>query len=591
MKKLLFPIFALLIYSVAAFAQGSPIPRGNYAYPVLDRLEILSGIEAPYHSSLRYYQRGSAVKFALQLDSIKTRQLSTLDRDDLTYIFQDNNEWLGQKALPNTLGGAKYKPDGDTTLGLIKASLRDPRYTRNKKQLLKWLYPTPANLLEVNLPAFHFRLNPTLNLQLGKAAAGEQPYFYYSRGVELRAGIDDRVFVYMNLLETQAQFPQYVREYYNQFYALPGATLVKNYNSKFLKVNNGYDFLLSDGFVGFNLSPHIGAQFGYGRNFIGNGYRSLLLSDFSPNYIYLKLNWQIWKFHYQNIFAEMVSTSPNFSNNNIIEKKKYMAAHHLSINLGPNLNLGLFETVMFSRKDHFEFNYLNPVIFYRAVEQGLGSPDNVILGFDGKLNLFKKVQLYGQLVIDEFLFKRLVSDNQGYWANKFAIQAGVKYINALGIDHLDLQLEYNLARPYTFAHFDTASSYTHLNQPLAHPLSANFKELVLLLRYQPIKRLIIDARYIRANFGEDGPNDNWGGNILKNNYKFQREYGNFIGQGIAAQTSLLGLDLSYRLSHNVFVDLQYFYRRKDSAEDARDQQARFISAGVRVNMGKIRMDF
>jgi hypothetical protein len=263
----------------------------------------------------------------------------------------------------------------------------------------------------------------------------------------------------------------------------------------------------------------------------------------------------------------------------------------LSINLGPHLNLGLFETVMFSRKDHFEFNYLNPVIFYRAVEQGLGSPDNVILGFDGKLNLFKKVQLYGQLVIDEFLFKRLVSDNQGYWANKFAIQAGVKYINALGIDHLDLQLEYNLARPYTFAHFDTASSYTHLNQPLAHPLSANFKELVLLLRYQPIKRLIIDARYILANFGEDGPNDNWGGNILKNNYKFQREYGNFIGQGIAAQTSLLGLDMSYRLSHNVFVDLQYFYRRKDSAEDARDQQARFISAGVRVNMGKIRMDF
>jgi len=122
MKKLLFPIFALLIYNVAAFAQGSPIPRGNYAYPVLDRLEILNGIEAPYHSSLRYYQRGSAVKFALQLDSAKARPLSTLDRDDLTYIFQDNNEWLGQKALPNTLGGAKYKPDGDTTLGLIKAS-------------------------------------------------------------------------------------------------------------------------------------------------------------------------------------------------------------------------------------------------------------------------------------------------------------------------------------------------------------------------------------------------------------------------------------------------------------------------------------
>jgi len=591
MSKQLLLFITILLCTEALHAQGSPIPRGNYAYPVLDRLEILSGIEAPYHSSLRYYQRGRAAQFAQQLDTLHSIQLSTLDRDDLEYIFLDNNEWLGQAALPNTIGGPKYRPAGDSAISLIEASLRDPRYQRSKRQLFKWLYPTPANMLEVNTPAFHFRLNPALNMQLGRSGEAEQPFFQYSRGVELRAGIDDRVFVYMNLFENQAQYPQYVRDWYNEFYALPGANLVKNYNSKFLNINNGYDFLLSDGFVGFNLTPHIGAQFGYGRNFIGNGYRSLLLSDFSPNSIYLKLNWQIWKFHFQNIFAEMVSSSPNLNGNNIIEKKKYMATHHLSINLGPKFNVGLFETVMFSRENHFEFHYLNPVILYRAVEQGLGSPDNVILGFDGKWNLFKKVQLYGQLVIDEFLFKRLITDNQGYWANKFAIQAGIKYVNALGIDHLDLQLEYNLARPYTYAHFDTASSYTQSHQPLAHPLGANFKELILMLRYQPIKRLILDARFIRANFGEDGPGENWGANILKNNYQFQREYGNFIGQGVAAQTSLLGFDLSYRLAHNVFIDLQYFYRRKDSAEDARDQKSRFISAGVRVNMGKMRMDF
>lgn len=589
-KQLLLTIFLLLNLG-ALHAQSSPIPRGNYAYSILDRLEILGGIEAPYHSSLKYYARSKVTQFALQLDSLSSTKWSTLDREDLNYLFLDNNEWLGQAALPNTIGGPKYQPRGDSVVNMIEASLRSTHYQRSKRQLFKWLYPTPANLLEVNTPDFHLRVNPVLNMQLGKTNDDAQNFFQYSRGVELRAGIDDRVFVYMNLLENQAQYPQYVRDLYNKTYALPGVALVKNYNSKFLKFNNGYDFLLSDGYVGFNLTRHIGTQLGLGRNFIGNGYRSLLLSDFAPNYIYLKLNWHIWKFHFQNIFAEMVSSSPNFNSNNIIEKKKYMAAHHLSINLGPNLNLGLFETVMFSRPDHFEFHYLNPVIFYRAVEQGLGSPDNVILGFDGKWNLFRKIQLYGQLTIDEFLFKRLISDNQGYWANKFALQAGLKYVNALGIDHLDLQLEYNLARPYTYAHFDTASAYTQINQPLAHPLGANFKEFIAMLRYQPFKKLVLDARYIRANFGEDGPTDNWGGNILLNNYKFQREYGNFIGQGIAAETSLLGLDLSYQLAHNVFIDLQYFYRRKDSAENARDQKAQFISAGVRVNMGKLRMDF
>lgn len=591
MRKYLFFSLFLFLYVSVLLAQSSPIPRGNYAYSILDRLEILGGIEAPYHSSLKYYPRSKVTQFALQLDTLSTRTWSTLDRNDLEYLFLDNNEWLGQAALPNNIGGPKFQQFGDTVANMIEASLRSPHYQRSKRQLFKWLYPTPANLFEVNTPDFHLRLNPVLNLQLGRTGDAGQDYFQYSRGLELRGGIDDRVFVYMNLLENQAKFPQYVRDYYNQTYALPGAALVKNYNSSFLKFNNGYDFFLSDGYVGFNVTRHIGTQLGFGRNFIGNGYRSLLLSDFAPNYIYLKFNWHIWKFHFQNIFAEMVSSSPNLNGNNVIEKKKYMATHHLSINLGKNLNLGLFETVMFSRTDHFEFHYLNPVIFYRAVEQGLGSPDNVILGFDGKWNLFRKIQLYGQLTIDEFLFKRLISDNQGYWANKFALQAGIKYVNALGIDHLDLQLEYNLARPYTYAHFDTASSYTQIHQPLAHPLGANFKEMVLLVRYQPFKKWVLDARYIRANFGEDGPTENWGGNILKDNYNFQREYGNFIGQGVAAETSLLGLDLTYHLNHNVFIDLQYFYRSKDSAENARDQKAQFISAGVRVNMGKLRMDF
>jgi hypothetical protein len=591
MNKTLFLSSILLLISSYTQAQSSPIPRGNYAYSILDRLEILSGIEAPYHSSLKYYARDKVTQFALQLDTLTSVQWGILDRNDLEYLFLDNNEWLGQANLPNTLGGPKYRPQGDSTLSMIAASLQNVHYQRSKRQLFKWLYPSPANLFEVNTPAFHLRLNPVLNLQLGRSAAEQQPYLQYSRGLELRGGIDDRVFVYMNLLENQAQYPQYVRDYYNQTGALPGVALVKNYRSQLLNINNGYDFLLSDGYVGFNLTPHIGSQVGFGRNFIGNGYRSLLLSDWAANYFYLKFNWQIWKFHFQNLFAEMVSSSPNISSNNIIERKKYMASHHLSINLGKKLNLGLFETVMFSREDHFEFHYLNPVIFYRAVEQGLGSPDNVILGFDGKWNLFKKVQLYGQLTIDEFLFNRLISDNRGYWANKYALQMGLKYVNALGVDHLDLQLEYNLARPYTYAHFDTASSYTQLHQPLAHPLGANFKELVLLLRYQPLPRMVLDLRYLRANFGEDGPSDNWGSNILLNNYRFQQEYGNVIGQGIAAQTSLLGIDLSYHLAHNVFLDLQYFYRRKDSADNARDQKAQFISAGVRVNMGKIRLDF
>ena len=81
--------------------------------------------------------------------------------------------------------------------------------------------------------------------------------------------------------------------------------------------------------------------------------------------------------------------------------------HHLSYNVTPNFNFGIFESVIASRKQQFELQYLNPIIFYRSVEHSLGSPDNVILGANFKWNIAKKCQIYGQLVLDEFYFKEI----------------------------------------------------------------------------------------------------------------------------------------------------------------------------------------
>ena len=67
-------------------------------------------------------------------------------------------------------------------------------------------------------------------------------------------------------------------------------------------------------------------------------------------------------------------------------------------------------------------------------------------------------------------------------------------IDAFGIDHLDLQAEMNIIRPFTYTHRDSVRSYAHANQPLAHPLGANLREVVLKLRYQPIHKLVFDSQ-------------------------------------------------------------------------------------------------
>lgn len=578
----------LLLCPLLVFAQGNQLPLGNPAYHTLDRLSIKSGIEAPFHPSMRYYSRADAARYAILLDTSATN-LSLLDREDLAYIFRDNNEWLGQPVEVLPLAVRRHDKTIPTQ---IEAALADARYTKSQRPFLNFFYPTPANFIEVNRPEFHLRVNPVIHLAYGQRQDAEDPYFFNQRGVQLRGGIDDRIYLHFDLLETQAALPNYVNDFVARFRAVPGNGLYKDYQSDVFNIERGVDFLNSQGYLGFNLTPHVGLQFGYGRHFIGNGYRSLILSDFANNYLYLKLNWKVWKFHYQNLFAELSPVSAR-DGSTAVEPlaKKYMAAHYLSINLLPNLTVGLYEAVMFTRNDQFEFQYLNPVILYRSIEQTIGSPDNVLLGANASWNIKKKVQLYGQVMLDEFVFNELFVERRGWWANKFGIQAGAKYIDALGVDHLDLQAEWNLVRPYTYTHRDSSAAYSHLNQSLAHPLGANFEEVVLRARYAPTHRWILEARAFFIRQGEDDTGVNYGANILLPHTSRVQDFGNELFQGVGAETQLIRLDASYQLRHNLFLDAYLLLREKNSDAAARNRSTTLFGLGVRWNAELVRYDF
>ncbi len=589
----------LLLFTSALFSQGSSLPFGNDAYHILDRLEIKTGRAMPYHSSLKYFQRGDATQYALSIDTAAV-PLTVKDRRDLYYIFKDNNDWLATPQFPTRLGGKKETvpsnnaPEGQTQ---VEACLSSDYYIEREKPIFNLFYKSPANFLEVNHKYFHLRVNPILNFRLANSSEESKLIFLNQRGIEFRGGIDDRIYFHTNIIESQARFPDYVNGRIQRDLSLPGNGLYKSYKSNVFDITDGYDYLNGQAYVGFNVTRHVGFQIGHGSNFIGNGYRSLILSDFANNYFYLKINWRVWKFHYQNIFAELAATSSNSIPDGSLTPKKYMASHHLSFNISPNLNIGFFETTVFNRDaetGQFEFQYLNPIILYRTVEQFIGSPDNVLIGFDFKWNLFNRLQLYSQLMLDEFKFNELIVERNGWWANKFGIQAGLKYIDAFGLDHLDLQGEFNTVRPFTYSHRDSlGSSYTHYNQPLAHPLGSNFREFIFKARYQPLKKLVVDFRAIHASFGEDEDNfaTNWGSNPLLPHTRREKDYGNEIGQGIAATTTIIGLDVSYQIWHNLYLELEYFRRKKDSDMNSRDLTTSYMGGGVRMNIGRYRSDY
>lgn len=596
-------LFIGVLVQGGVYGQGSYLPLGNKAYPLIERMEIRWGGKEQFHPGLKGYGRGDVAGYALQLAG--ATELGSRDWWDLNWIFRDNNEWLGEEGQPVTIGGRKagefQRVRGDTLYRFIPSPQQLLRsqaaeyYFRSKKPVLGVFYRTPANFLELDKPAFYLRINPMIHFSvMVPGGDADKLLFLNQRGLEIRGGFDDRIYFYSNVTDTQGRFPEYVRSYVSQFQALPGNGYYKPYKSQVFDSAGSYDWLNGQGHIGFNLTPHVGFQFGHGKNFIGNGYRSLFLSDFSHNYLFLKVNWRVWKLHYQNLFAELQATSAQANPGDKALPRKYMAAHYLSFKATERLSFGLFEATIFKRdlpNGQFELQYLNPVILYRSVEHLLDSEDNVLVGLDFRWDLFRRLRLYGQLLMDEYKFGELTS-RKGWWANKWGCQAGALYIDAFGLDHLDIRAEFNTARPYTYTHSDSlGASYTHYNQPLAHPLGANFREFLLSLRYQPFEKWTLEGRLIHAQSGEDEPGKNWGGNILLN-YRYRvQDYDNFTGQGIGATTTLLGLELSYELHHNIFLDLHYFYRKKTSELPQRNQLDSYIGAGFRMNVGKMKMDF
>ena len=593
-------IAAFIIFSIVGFlplanAQSPRFERQSLSQITYNRLQILGVADTIYTSSKGNLDRKTAAEFFNGI--LQNESLTEKDKKDIVHCIADNYE---NKPTVTT-----NESQGKTNDGVFR-SQEDLEYVGDhdimdinsidRKPILKYFYQNKANFFDVNTPSFELYLNPVFDFGYTEQPSYSPYVFQNTRGVEFRAYIDKKVYVYTRLLENQRHFTDFVTERIDNFSAIPGQGSFKSYQSGVVDKLTGYDYFNTVAYVGFNPVRSINVEFGHDNHFIGDGYRSLLLSDYSSNYLYLKLDWKLWKFRYQNIFAELSPISIVQSPQYQILPRKYTATHYLTFMPHQAFEIGVFETVVFGREDHFEFQYLNPVIFYRSIEHNLNSTDNVILGLNLRWNLFHRLSLYGQFIMDEFKLSE-VKAASGWWANKFGYQAGLKYINAFGVDHLDIQLETNVVRPYTYTHWlpltevseYSVASYSNYNQPLAHVLGASFDEKILLVRYVPVSKFTVTAKALMTKYGEDKDGLNYGNNILLNYGTRVSDYGNYIAQGVKNTVVSAGLTLSYEFWHNFNVDVYGNYRTRDRDGAKTDHHA--YGFRVRANIAALDYDY
>jgi hypothetical protein len=452
------------------------------------------------------------------------------------------------------------------------------------------------NLVQIQGEDYWFALNPIVDLQMGKASDLDASYTYVNtRALNFRGGLGKQINFTTTFFESQGRFAGYFNDYAESIKPsggnpaiIPGVGIAKRFKT------DAYDFPLAEANITFAPGKIFDFQLGYGRNFIGDGYRSLLESDGASPYPYFKINTKFWKIKYTNTYMWMKDVRPEVTAEKTYATK-FMANHYLSWNVSNRLNLGFFESVVWTDTNNrgFDANFVNPIIFYRAVEFGSSSKSgNALLGITGKYKWNNSLSLYSQFLIDEFSVSDVGAGNQS-WKNKFGFQFGAKYFNAFNVKDLLLQVELNSVRPYVYSHSAVITNYGHNNQSVGHQWGGNFKELIAIARYHKGRwladaKLTVGTRGLDFDTAEDSYN--YGGNIYKS-YDVKRPYDTGVKIGQGNKTNVFIADVQGGYLINPMTNLKLFgsliYRNFDPTQETATtfkQSTTWFSVGLRSDI-------
>lgn len=382
----------------------------------------------------------------------------------------------------------------------VKDSTRSWLYRKLKQENLIIIYDSSDKFL--------LTIDPLFNFEYGKDYADSARSFYKNtRGILVRGDIGSKFSFESSFYENQATFVDYIKDFNDAYLVVPGQGRWKKFKA------NGYDFAMASGYVSYSPSRHFNFQVGHGKHFVGDGYRSLLLSDNAFNYPYARITSTFGKFQYTNLYASLMNltdggvTIPPGTER--LFQKKAANFQLLSWNVHKRIQLGFFQGLIWQASDSLnrqclKLAYASPVIYTAALSEGLGGNNNVLLGWSLKLKLSNSISLYGQYALD---------DNGSVYFFKNGWQAGLKYFDILKIKNLHFQAEWNGTTAYTYTAINPSQNYSHYNQALAHPLGTNFNEICAFVNYR-IGDVFTQLKFNYANTGYDQWGLNYGNNIF-----------------------------------------------------------------------------
>lgn len=442
------------------------------------------------------------------------------------------------------------------------------------------------HLIDYSSPTSTFYIDLLPEFVAGREFKAKQNTSVTSLGFQLGGTVGSKFYYNISGYESSAIFPDYLSTYINQVGIVQGQAYAKIYKT------NGYDWQYLTAVASYTPIKYLNITAGRDKTFIGDGYRSNLLSDYGTPYPFFKLTGTLGNVRYMAMWAYFNDPFNLDAGGN--DRKKWGVFHYVDWNVSKRLSFGFFDSVIWydtddnGKKRGFDVSYVSPIVFLRPLEASNGSPDNAVIGFTGKYKLSDGVTAYGQFVLDEFQAKEFFSGT-GSSRNKYSWQFGFRGGNLFTVKGLSYLVETNNAKPYTYSERGSILSYTENGEPLAHPWGANFREYVGLLNYS-YKRFDFSAEADFGRYGLDINNLNYGKDPFQDYTSPAKANGNFIGQGLTTDMMFFEGKIAFLINpkYNLRLELGGILRQEKNSQFT-DKTA-MITFGIRSSFRNIYND-
>jgi hypothetical protein len=448
------------------------------------------------------------------------------------------------------------------------------------------------HLIDIKNPGSAFYADLLPDFEIGQDFANNKTTSLTSLGFQIGGSVGHRWFYNVSGYASSAVLPNYLNTYVNQVGIIPGQAYDRT-----LGQNPQWDYLTA--VVSYTPNQYLTLSAGRDKTFIGDGYRSMLLSDYASPYPFFKLVGTLGNVSYMAMWSYM--NDPATTSQYGINQKKFGVFHYLDWNISKRLSIGFFENVIgyFTTasgvKRPLDFYYINPVIFIKPVNNSSDDPDKSLIGFTSKYKITGELTAYGQFALDEFQSKDFFS-NDGSSRNKYGWQLGLRGTNLFKIKNLNYLIEANDAKPYTYSARTAIESYSENGEPLAHPWGANFRELVGLLNYT-YKRFDFSGETDLGRYGLDMNGLNYGKDIFKLWTQpagavgaSTQSLGNYTGQGLTTNLYYFQGKVAYILNPQYNLRIEITGLVRDEKNSQFNDRTTMLTIGIRSSFRELYTD-